>query len=97
MCVKKFLNLPNLLKELLPLASEWQNIGIFLGIPEGELKVIKGDNYNKAKDCLREMISMWLRMINPKPTLEALVEAVKEVNEKKAEDIKTKYMDRISL
>lgn len=96
-CVKKSLNLPNLLKELLPLASEWQTIGTLLGIPEGQLKVIRHDYHHQAKDCLREMISIWLKMVDPKQTLETLVEAVEVVDKMKAQDIKTKYTDRISL
>lgn len=90
---KKELCLPTLLEELLPLAYSWHNIGTILGIPEGELNKIKRDNFNQSDDCLREMISKWLKMIDPEPTWDRLVNAVEKINEKKkAQDIKSKYL-----
>ncbi len=37
------------------------------------------------------MIKEWLNCINPRPTWEKLVEATKDNNEQKSEDIRLKY------
>ena len=85
------LTLSNTFRELLPLASEWQNIGTFLEIPPGKLKTIKSDNPNKVKDCLREMLTEWLDTTDPHPTWENLAEAIHPFNQNKAMKIHHKY------
>ncbi len=86
----KDLKINTVLKELYPLASEWQNIGLFLEIEVGQLKIIEID-YRMAKDCLREVIREWFKMIDPPPSWENLVEAVEYIDQSKAYDIKMKY------
>ena len=85
------LNLPNTLQELLPLASEWQIIGTFLAIPPGKLETIKSDNPNKVENCLREMLTEWLKTNDPDPTWENLADVIHRSNPKKAKDIRQKY------
>lgn len=80
------LSSPVLLKKLMPLASEWHNIGTLLGISEGELDAIRKEN-NRERDCLREMVKAWLRIVDPEPTWEGLAEAVRVIDQKKAQDI----------
>ena len=55
--------------------EEWYNIGLELSIDPGTLDVIKKDNA-KTNDCFREMLTIWLKMVQPKPTLAALAEAL---------------------
>ncbi len=83
------LTLSNTFRELLPLASEWQNIGTFLEIPPGKLKTIKSDNPNKVKDCLREMLTEWLDTTDPHPTWENLAEVIQPFSKNKAMEIRT--------
>ena len=67
-------HLPKAFKLLLPLASEWENIGLCLGLCDFE-DSIKA----KAKtppSCLREMLKLWLNRVDPPPTWKELAEAV---------------------
>lgn len=82
----------DLFRELLPLANEWKNIGTLLEMPAGELDEIEGSNPHHLKDCMREMIKMWLRMIDPEPTWERLVKAMEAIDPRKAQDMKLKYI-----
>ena len=63
--------------KLLPLASDWQNIGVFLDVPESTLETIAADHLNQSKNCLRVMLSKWLKQLDPVPTWAALADAVK--------------------
>ena len=66
-------------KEILNLTwkyrSRWRFIGIELGIDVNTLDTIERD-HRKADDCLTELISIWLRCVNPKPTRNALTKAL---------------------
>lgn len=84
-------NRADLFRLLLPLAGEWQNIGVLLNIPDGSLDNIREANHHQPRDCLREMIKIWLAMIDPEPTWESLVKAVECINPRKAEEIRSKY------
>ena len=55
--------------------DEWYNIGLELSIDPETLNVIKRDNA-KTNDCFREMLTTWLKIVQPKPTLAALAEAL---------------------
>ncbi len=77
--------------ELKLLASRWYQIGIFLDMEPGTLDTIKTNNPNDVEVCLMCMIKEWLNRINPRPTWEKLVEATKDINERKSEDIRLKY------
>ena len=56
--------------------ARWRFIGIELGIDEGTLDAINEDN-RKVEDCLREMITQWLRRCKPKPSRHAISMALK--------------------
>ena len=73
------------------MASRWLSIGTLLGLPEGELDAIKANHSVDVIDCLREMLKVWLKTVDPPPSWERIVEEVKMFNEKKAEEIHTKY------
>ena len=55
--------------------DEWYNIGLELSIDPETLNVIKRDNA-KTNDCFREMLTTWLKIVQPKPTLAVLAEAL---------------------
>ena len=66
-------------KKLLPLAADWNNIGVLLGIKDNILREIR-HNEKQGYDCLREMLSEWLKIDNPPPTWNSLADAVKLFN-----------------
>ena len=76
LCEKE--NLSKAFKLLLPLASEWENIGLCL-----ELDNFKDSVKATAKtppSCLREMLKLWLNRVDPPPTWKELTEAVEPFN-----------------
>ena len=60
-------NLSEILDQTWNYRARWRFIGIELGIDEGTLDAIEKDN-RKVEDSLREMITLWLRGCNPKPS-----------------------------
>ncbi len=85
------LTLRDVYRELLPLASKWNEIGILLNIKPEQLNRIESNHPNDVNRCLSKTIKEWLNGIDPRPTWEELVEAVKLVNGNRAEDIRIKY------
>lgn len=75
------------LRKLLPLAERWNNIGVFLGINDGTLTTIK-HNERQADDCLREMLSVWLRSVSPPPTWSNLADAIEPYDPARAKEIR---------
>ena len=69
----------NNVKEVLNLTwtyrSRWRFVGIELGIDVNTLDAIERD-HRKAEDCLTELITIWLRRTNPKPTKSAITRAL---------------------
>ena len=55
--------------------AQWYNIGLELEIDPGTLDVIEGNNKD-INNCFRAMLTTWLKMDEPKPTLGALAEAL---------------------
>ena len=56
--------------------TEWYNIGLELNIDADTLDVIEDDKKG-IEDRFRAMLKTWLRTVQPKPTLEALAEALR--------------------
>ena len=77
--------------ELIELASEWENIGVLLGINTGTLNSIKSDE-KSAVSCLRKMLETWLKQVNSQPTLNALCKAVEKFDPRYAQQLKQKYL-----
>ena len=73
---------------LLPLATDWINIGVLLGIEEDILQEIQ-QKERQERNCLRVMLSKWLKSEDPPPTWCDLAEAVEPFNEKIAEEIRS--------
>ena len=57
-------------------SRNWHNIGVMLGLNSGLLGNIDDKYRGNPDDCLREMLSLWLKQVNPPPTRKALAEAV---------------------
>ena len=43
------------------LVGRWQELGVSLGIRQSNLDAILSDNSHSSSDCLRKMLSLWLR------------------------------------
>ena len=86
--------LKDLLKELYSKAPNmWEDIGILLGINDGQLKQIRTDNAYDSRSCLREMLRTWLSTVDPPPSWSAIAEAVELLgNGNLATHLRSKYM-----
>ena len=82
--------LKDLLKELYTkVADKWEDIGILLGIKDGQLKAI---NAKDSTSCLREMLRIWLSRVDPPPSWSAIAEAVEFLgDENLATYLRSKY------
>ena len=58
--------------------TEWYDLGLELNLSESTLQTIKKDNPTDVKACFREMLSKWLKMVDPLPSWEGLLEALKK-------------------
>ena len=84
-------SLKNALKGLYPIAAEWKNLGIMLGIEKSTLDMITKETSN-PRDCLREMLSVWLKSVDPPPTWSMLTGAVEDIGERQlAASLKSFY------
>ena len=73
---------------LVPLAKEWENIGLCLGL-EDITNSFNASIETSAASCLRETLKLWLNRVNPPPTWEELAEAVELFDAKIAANIKS--------
>ena len=71
-------NLPKVVTLTWSARLEWFNLGLGLGIDKTTLEVIRHDNHDKVKPCFREMLSEWLKMVDPRPSWERLVIALQD-------------------
>lgn len=51
------------------------------------------DNEGRVNDCLSEMLSEWLKQVNPQPTWAALANAVECVDQVIAQEIRMHCVD----
>ena len=56
--------------------TKWYDIGIELKVDVSTLKTIES-MYSNSQDCLREVITEWLKAVRPKPTWRSLVDALR--------------------
>ena len=63
-------------------ASDWEDIGIELGLDLDVLKIIARDNPQRSEACLRETLDKWLKL-NTDATWEILEVALTNVNRTK--------------
>ena len=64
------------LNEIHDARTKWYYIGIELKLDVSTLKAIES-KYSDCKDCLREVITKWLKAVQPKPTWRSLVDALR--------------------
>ena len=74
------------------MAANWRNLGIMLDIDDGELSEVKSDNAGNCGDCLREMLNIWLKKVDPKPSWSSMAGALGDLGEESlAEHIRKTY------
>ena len=59
-------------------AAKWEEIGSYLQLESGLLEIIKKDNPNDCRACLREMLKEWMKQVDPPPSWSAIIKAVKD-------------------
>ena len=84
--------LRDVFRKLLPLASQWKTIGVLLDIPKHVLSKIQSDEEG-VNDRLHEMLSEWLKQVDPPPTWKDLADAVDVVDQQKAKEIREQCVD----
>ena len=86
------LDLSTVRNEIHDVRTKWYDIGVELKVKISTLKSIEA-RYGDAKDCLREVITEWLKA-NDHPTWKSLVDALKTrvIDEPKlAAELEAKY------
>ena len=86
-------DLGDLQNELHDISSKWYNLGVQLRIKLGDLDNIKKEGLVPV-DCLREMLRIWLKQVDPHPTRSALIKALIQpvINEQQlANQLQKKY------
>ena len=76
-----------MLRILLPVSSQWMNIGVMLSLRQECLTAIETRCGGVPDDCLQQMLYEWLQQTNPRPTKSALVDAVEMYNPSLAKKI----------
>ena len=82
--------LKELVQFLFPVASKWYLIGLLISVDESELEKIAADNQsesNACNMCLVKTLKRWLKMVQPKPSWSAIVEALNGVQEEKLAEV----------
>ena len=57
---------------------QWFDLGLELGLKVTTLDIIEANHSQDVRVCFRKMLSEWLKMVNPPPTWEALIAALKK-------------------
>jgi len=70
-------NLSHIRNLIIDANTKWFDLGLELEVPYDDLKVIECD-YQKVNDRFREMLSTWLKRVDPPPTMERLAVALDE-------------------
>ena len=78
---------------------KWLYIGLELGLNRDTLDAIKKKNPNITDNCFTEMLTVWLKMVNPPPTWSALADALKLPTVgygQLGEQVESKYVSDVS-
>ena len=59
-------------------SAKWEEIGVSLQLESGLLEIIKKDNPNDCRACLREVLKEWMKQVDPPPSWLAIIKAVKD-------------------
>ena len=76
MCTCTEKDLPELLSLLHCVRAKWESIATQLGLSQGDIEAIGRKKFHDPDDCLKEVITLWLRGVNPVPTREQLARAL---------------------
>ena len=69
-----------------------EDIGILLDIEDGQLAKVKADNLMNSGNCLREMLRIWLKKVDPQPSWTDLIDSLNALGEEKlAQTLKDRY------
>lgn len=60
-----------------PVRTKWNSFGLQLKMNYDDLTAIKKECREDPEECLKELLSRWLKRADPKPTWKALVKALK--------------------
>ena len=75
-------------------SHEWEEIGPFLGLKEGQLSIIKKDNPTDCQRCFREMMKLWFKQqLDPPPSWSHIIWVLGVIGYKRlARDLDKKYV-----
>ncbi len=68
-----------LCRELQVLSQRWREVGDYLELAEEELENAQSSG-STPSDCLKSMLKVWLRRVDPPPTWKAILEVVEFLN-----------------
>ena len=71
-------NLPKVRALIHNACTKWYDLGLELGVEKVTLDIIRTNYHDETETCFREMLSEWLNMIDPRPSWEALIAALKQ-------------------
>jgi len=87
-------------KRLFAVRTEWYNLGLELGQHAATLDSIDATNSGDPSKCFRQVMKEWLKGIDPPPTWQAVVKALKSptvAQGKLAEQIQTELLPTRSM
>lgn len=88
-------DLRTVLDEIFHIRSKWFSLGIQLKMNPDDLEAIKVRHNNDPDACLLDLLTTWLKNLDPKPTWESLASALKSKalgNEQLSERVRQKYL-----
>ena len=68
---------PLVLKAIKKIVEEWENLGLFLGIENDELKAIKYNCQSQVEVCKKDVVCQWIKLGSA--TREGLISALEDV------------------
>ena len=57
--------------------TKWEFLGLELGITSEDLESIKKNNNSEIEHCFKDMLKEWLKMVDPSPSWEGLIQALR--------------------
>ncbi len=69
-------DLQDVLSDLEPAKAQWNILGLGLKIRRTDLDAIKADHRNSF-DCLQALLEIWLDRVEPRPTWQAVIQALR--------------------
>lgn len=70
-------DLPVVREELNKVRAKWYDVGMQLGVSVDTLNAIRKQHLNDPSDCLREILTTWLKAYHPPPTWDKLLKVLK--------------------